>query len=291
MMQQLCNVPKTSKGFSFGRLSLVLMAIPLMITSCGTGIQSEKPGAMTDLAPHAVVSPQAYFHFLRGYLAELGNQPESAIQEYQTGLQYDSESVYLKAQIAKLYFSKGEMAAALEVANQISLDQIDQIPTLLLLAKIYAGAGNPDQALVLYDRAIELDPHQPKSLLSKGILLLNLKRFDESKHVFEDMVAKTPRSPEAHFYSGIISVELAVPDEAETHFNQAINLKPSYERAYRGLAGLYESQGQNQKAVETYERYLQTGESPPKGISTATCPTSSSNACLRSGHYTPRPPS
>ena len=165
----------------WGRFTLVLLAVPMMIMSCGTAPQGKKPALQSPAHFSSITDPQASFHFLRGYLAELANEHSRALEEYRKSLDYDSSSVFLKTRIAKLYFSNGEMTAAVEMADQISPDQISQISDFMQLAKIYAGTGKPGRALVLYDHAIQHDPRDAKTYISKGVLLLSLKRMEEGQ--------------------------------------------------------------------------------------------------------------
>ena len=48
---------------------------------------------------------RASYHFLLGYQAELDQETELAIKEYQLALQTDPASNYLKARLAVLYLS------------------------------------------------------------------------------------------------------------------------------------------------------------------------------------------
>ena len=153
--------------------------------SCGTASQVPRQGAEDSILEISSLPSEAYFHFLRGYLAELAKEPDRAIEEYQIGLEYDPESLFLRTRMAQLYFSNGEMASAVAMVKGIDPDRVTKVSTLLQVARIYAGAGYQERALTFYTRAIELTPNHVKSYLSKGRLLITLKRFEEAKQVFE----------------------------------------------------------------------------------------------------------
>ena len=242
----------------WGRITLVLLAVPMMIMSCGTAPQGKKPTLHSPAHYSSITDPQASFHFLRGYLAELANEHSRALEEYRKGLDYDPTSVFLKTRIAKLYFSNGEMSAAVKMADQISPDQISRTPEFMQLAKIYAGTGKPERALVLYDHAIQHDPRDPRMYISKGVLLLSLKRMGEAKQVFQAGLNEVPYSPEGHYYLALIEKETDHPAEAESHFRKAIEQRDAFEGAYRGLATLYEEQGDDPKAIGVYQDYIKS---------------------------------
>ena len=96
----------------WGRLALTLLAVPLMIMSCGTAPQVQSQPDLPQITATTITHPQAYFHFLRGYLAEMDHESSHALEEYRQGLEYDPTSVYLKIRVAHIYFAKGEMAEA-----------------------------------------------------------------------------------------------------------------------------------------------------------------------------------
>ena len=242
----------------WGRITLVLLAVPMMIMSCGTAPQGKKPALPSPAHFSSMTDPQASFHFLRGYLAELANEHSQALEEYHKSLDYDSSSVFLKTRIAKLYFSNGEMTAAVEMADQISPDQISRISDYMQLAKIYAGTGKPERALVLYDHAIQHDPRDAKTYISKGVLLLSLKRMAEAKQVFQDGLKEVSYSPEGHYYLALIEKESHHSAEAERHFLQAIEQRETFEGAYRGLATLYEEQDEDPKAIGIYQDFVES---------------------------------
>ena len=111
----------TRKAFPnwLGRLRTCLLSIPLLIVSCGTAPQPALNGKMGSSTSEEITHPQAYYHFLRGSLAELNNEGSKALEAYQAGLRFDPDSVFLKFRIAKLHFAMAQMTPAVEMAKQI----------------------------------------------------------------------------------------------------------------------------------------------------------------------------
>jgi len=248
------------------RLMMILVAIPLAAMSCGTAPHPGGASSSPPLIQSAPISPQAYFHFLRGYLSELANKPIDALKEYQASLSLDQQSVFLKAKIAWLYFSMGSMGAAVKMADRIPVGHLNQPSVLFQLAKIYAGTGQTDRAMSLYDQAIVQDPTNPQSFIGKGALLVGLKRWEEAEQVFQALVVQVPRSALGHYFLGVIAAQVGNPVEAEGYFNDAITMKDRFKRPYRALAALYESQEEPEKAIEVYERFLKAVNSHDKAF-------------------------
>lgn len=239
-------------------VTLSVMVSCSTVPQAGTVLEASAGQPHVSPTPTAPpTDPRSYYHFLLGYQAELVQDTEKAIREYQMALRGDPTSIFLKARIASLYFAGGEMAQAIQFADQIAPMEIRDARILVLLAGIYAGAGQAEKALTLYDRAIKLDPGQSDPYFSKGVLLVNLKRLEEAERAFEQGIEKAKDSPVGYYYLGRIEVEAKQFDRAISHFERAISINPTFEPAYTALASLYEGKQERSKAIAIYRRYLQ----------------------------------
>ena len=238
------------------RLRTCVFSIPLLIVSCGTAPQPALNEPLGSSTIQEITHPQAYYHFLRGSLAELNNDGSKALEAYQAGLRFDPDSVFLKFRIAKLHFTMAQMSAAVEMAKQIPFERIDNVGMFLDLAKIFSGAGDHDQAMKIFVEGEKKFPLEHRLYLSHGTLLLTQKDYPQAEGVFRDLLQQVPDSAEAHYYLGIIAVEKSAQLEALGHFEQAIGLNSSFERAYLKLVELLEESGEAQRAIESIETFL-----------------------------------
>jgi len=234
------------------------------VASCTTAPKAETRLASTSQPLQAPSAPaplpkdsRAYYHFLLGYEAELNQDTGSAIREYQLALRSDPASIYIKSRLAVLYFSLGDMVRAVETADQLAQAGSRDGQLHIVMAGIYAKAGQSQKALQMYDRAIELDRNQSEAYFSKGVLLVNLKRLDEAERAFEQGIERSKDSPIGYYYLGRIEIEAKQFDRAIQHLNQAIQTNPHFEPAYMALAALYETQQDRTGAIGVYRKYLQ----------------------------------
>jgi tetratricopeptide (TPR) repeat protein len=246
------------------RIALPLTILFATVTSCSTVPAAETRVASTSQPIHAPSTPaplprdsRAYYHFLLGYEAELNQDSARAIREYQLALRSDPSSVYIKSRLAVLYFSLGELTHAVDMADQLALAGSRDGQLHVLMAGIYAKAGQNEKALRMYDRAIELDRDQSEAYFSKGVLLVNLKRVDEAERAFEQGIERSKDSPIGYYYLGRIEIEAKQFDRAIRHLDQAIQINPHFEPAYMALAALYETQQDRPGAIRVYHKYLQ----------------------------------
>ena len=246
------------------RTATSLIVVLSTVASCTTAPKAETRLASTSQPLQAPAAPaalpkdsRAYYHFLLGYEAELNQDTASAIREYQLALRSDPASVYIKSRLAVLYFSLGDMVHAVETADQLAQAGSRDGQLHIVMAGIYAKAGQSEKALRMYDRAIELDRNQSEAYFSKGVLLVNLKRLDEAERAFEQGIERSKDSPIGYYYLGRIEIEAKQFDRAIQHLNQAIQINAHFEPAYMTLAALHEAQQDRTGAIAVYRKYLQ----------------------------------
>ena len=232
----------------------MFLLIPLLVVSCAAVPDSE-PG--TVIQPESVPLPSpAYYHFLQGYLAELANDVPKAVSEYRAALQFDPKSAFLRVRLAALQFLSGSMQRATAMLDQIQSAQVRDAAVLVEMAKIYAGGGQFDRALELYDEAIRLNPERGETYFDKGVLLLNLKRPVRAEAVFAQGIAHEPESHFGYFYQGKALEAQEKRTEAKEAYRQAIERAKRFEPAYQALLKLYEFDADLQEAIQLYEQFV-----------------------------------
>lgn len=252
--------------FVWPRVILAVLIIPLIVVSC-TGMPQAGTAQVPVSSPSAATAPAAsslplpsdplaYYHFILGYQAEMAQDSAKAIREYLAALRADNASIALKVRLATLYFSRGDVASALRFADRVAESDVKDPQTLIQIAGIYAAAGQPERALTLYDRAIELQPANGDVHMAKGLLLMRLNKFDEAEQALEKAVQQSKDSAIGYYHLGRMHAEGKRYDRAEANLQRAIALVPSYEPAYLALIGLYEAQQDRAKAVALCRKYL-----------------------------------
>ena len=94
-----------------------------------------------------------------------------------------------------------------------------------------------DEALASYDRAIALKPGYAHAHFNRGTLLKKLLRREEALASYNQALALNPRHVEACNNRGVVLQELKRYDEALASYDQAIALQPAHAEAHnnRGL--------------------------------------------------------
>ena len=251
-----------SRGFTLlSRGTCVLISLTVM--ACAAAPQtSDKVAAPPDQPKASALThppdASASYHFMLGYQAELAQDMDRAIQEYQAALKADPTSQSVKARLAGLYFSLGDMPNAVRYADKAVEGPSQNGQLFTQMAGILASAGQGDRALKLLDRAIEVDPTLSDPYFTKGLLLLNLKRQPEAEQTIRAGLARAPESAVGHYHLGRILLDAGKGEEAAASLERAIAVNASFEPAYLALASIYESRQAQDRAIAVLRKYLQT---------------------------------
>lgn len=67
------------------------------------------------------------------------------------------------------------------------------------------GIGNFKGALQAYSQAMQVDPNcRSQAMLKRAMLLYQLKNYDESLRIFEELLNESDSNARAHFFKGKI---------------------------------------------------------------------------------------
>jgi tetratricopeptide (TPR) repeat protein len=242
----------------------VLMPLSFLLSgACASpSAPSPRPAAAAEAPskpppPSRPADASAAYHFMLGYQAELAQNAEVALKEYQAALKADPTSLSVKARLASLHFSLGDMANAMRYAEEVADGRAEDGRMLTHMAGILAGGGKGEKGLRVLDRAIELDAESGDAYFSKGLLLLNLKRPAEAEQAMRAGIAKTPDHAVGHYHLGRVLLETGRPDEAVSSFERAIAANASFEPAYLALASMHDARHDKDRAVGVLKKYLQ----------------------------------
>lgn len=233
--------------------------------SCVIAACAATPQPQATLSPPAVVSqPQppapesdATYHFMMGHQAELAQDLDTALKEYQTALKVDPRSREVKSRLAALYFALGDLTKSVQYADEVGEGTGQEPQMLTHMAGILASAGKPERALELLDKAIESNPERGESYFPKGLILLNQKRIAEAEQAVKKGLQYTSDSPIGYYYLGRVSIEAGNTEQAVANFDRAIAVNQAFEPAYLAQASVYESRQEKGKAIAILQKYLQ----------------------------------
>jgi tetratricopeptide (TPR) repeat protein len=190
----------------------------------------------------------------RQALAGATPDPDTALREARLALDIDAASVEAAAMVAFAYYHKRLYDTA-----ELVLDDLFKRDTAKQNANVYYVYGlvydhtnRPDQAVLSYKKALDINPNHASALVNLGVHQLQNTRYAEALATFERLVNQFGRSDVVTLtslgsaYRGhAADYPQASPDHddnvrrAEAAYKRALQASPSYGPAYYNLGLLY----------------------------------------------------
>ena len=226
-----------------------------------------KPGTEAGLIQTQSPSPKgnqatAEYHFsmAQAYVAE-GNS-DRAIEEFKLALMYDPKSSLIQARLASEYIKKGNFTSAMEACKEALQHDPKYIDARLLLAGLLSTTRNIDGAVAEYDHVLKDQPNHEEGNVYRAQLLMEENRVVEAVQGLKSFLKRNPESALAWYYMGRAEQKQEHSKEAMTAFQKAVDLRPSFGQAALGLAYMYESAHQNEKAKVVYRDLVDRTQDP-----------------------------
>ncbi|WP_414621195.1 tetratricopeptide repeat protein [Calothrix sp. CCY 0018] len=129
-------------------------------------------------------------------------------------------------------------------------------------------AGDFEQAIASYDKAIEIKPDYYEAWVNRGVALGELGRFEQAIASYDKAIEIKPDFHEAWGNRGVALDELGRVEQAIASYDKAIEIKPDYHEAWgnRGIAlielGRFDQAiASSDKAIEIKPDYYQAWHS------------------------------
>jgi tetratricopeptide (TPR) repeat protein len=122
---------------------------------------------------------------------------------------------------------------------------------------------NQMQAIAIYERVIELDPHHAAAHINLGTLYYNRQDYTAAEQNYRRAIEIDPRYALAHFDLGNVLDETGRVDDAIRTYLNALQLAPTYADAHYNLALAYEKVKQPRKALKHWQAYVKLDSTGP----------------------------
>src|SRR5438876_3709369 len=188
-------------------------------------------GGIAQAPDHA----RAYYHYMlaRRYkemyaLYNRSEYIEKAISEYQQAMEADADSLFLRTELAELYWRVGRVPEAIREAEDVLKVNPEDTDAHRLLGRIYVrnlGEAQPgksaketlDKALAEFESVTRLEPTDTESWVVLGRLYRMGNQSDKAEEAFKKGMTSDPESREA-----LAGLAQLYSDQGE--YDQAIDL-------------------------------------------------------------------
>jgi tetratricopeptide (TPR) repeat protein len=114
-----------------------------------------------------------------------------------------------------------------------------------------------EEAIALYEHAIELDPWLTIAYTNLGNIRFRQQDVEAAETLYRRALELDERQPEAQYNLGYVMLERGQCDQAIPLFLGALEADPKFADAYFNLAMAYEQIGASDKARPHWKRYVE----------------------------------
>jgi tetratricopeptide (TPR) repeat protein len=164
----------------------------------------------------------------------------------------DSEAIGKLGMLLDLYDRPDQALVCYEQANQLDARSFQW---LYYLASLLAKQRKHAEAAVAFKQALRLDPAYLPARLKLAESLLDAGEVEESNGVYSEIVEDLPGTAEAYYGLGRIAVLRGDPAAAWESFRKACELFPTYGPAHYALAQVNRKLGRTEEAEQELALY------------------------------------
>lgn len=113
---------------------------------------------------------------------------------------------------------------------------------------------NPDKAITLGTKAVELNPHDYEAIANLGFIYFNLGMIDTAIEQYRKAINIYPRSYIYNYNLATIYILKEKYKLAEEYFTKALEIKPGYAYTYNNLGYALWAQGRHSEAKSSFQK-------------------------------------
>ena len=238
----------------------------------------------------------AYFVFLRDTGKEVEEAKTDIPQENKKSTDPSIENVKVTSFVneiasAKTLHQQGQYEEAVKIYSDVLLKNPSDPQVYYLLGASKKGLGKSQEALLAFQKAVELDEKHQQAWEQIGDLLMNRmdyrgaenaflkssalnpasgpsweglaqtylyqQKATEAEKAYEKLLELEPQNLPAIYNLGVIQHQSNKNDAAKESFKKVISLNPNYAEAYNNLGGIYLIEGQVDQSIQENEKAVQ----------------------------------
>jgi tetratricopeptide (TPR) repeat protein len=178
---------------------------------------------------------QGYFMF--GMIFKEMGDDAKAINSFQKAADLNADNKDAFIELGQLFTKRNSPLAVRYFDNALLLDSLD-LNAIMGKAYYFQSQKKTTEAVNLYRKAVEIDPHYANALFNLGILYLEQNDLDKAYQHFNLITKQSVTFYRAYYYRGFIEEKRGNKDAAIADFKQALEFRSDYDKALEGLKRL-----------------------------------------------------
>lgn len=163
---------------------------------------------------------------------------DAALGEYEYAALLNPNAAGPRLSIAELQIERGDLAKAREQIDAAAAITPQSFDVAFVTGRVLEAEGRGDEALAAYQRAVTLNPANPRPRRQLATLASRMNRLDIAEREFRAMIAMGYQPSRAYVALGGIAQIQGRRDEAIAHYREALRLEPGLPIAVEALRRL-----------------------------------------------------
>lgn len=165
----------------------------------------------------------------------------------------DPQNAELGRALAQSCLLAKKYQCALTTAHQILEESPDSVAAHVLNGEALDGLGRTPEAIVEFQRALQLAPQEPNLNFGLGYLYWRDHKYDEATKAFQSELSIDPKNAQAVLYLGDIAQKKGDFAAAVPLLHQALQMNKDLRLAYMDLGNIYIEQKRDPDAVAAFQ--------------------------------------
>ncbi len=196
------------------------------------------------------------FWFDKAEIHVLLEEPEEALQCYTRVLDLDRRDRQAWFERANLLFGMGRLADAVDALREALRVEPRRSGDLLLKAEQLRRDGHANEAAILYQAILDVDPGNGRAVLGLGDTFLDLGDHDAAEGLFTRALGKEGKDPELLFRKGELLNRKGRWGAAIQFYNRALALRWDLAPVWLAKGQTLLAHERAQEALECFDRVL-----------------------------------
>ncbi|MGA2788480.1 MAG: tetratricopeptide repeat protein [Verrucomicrobiota bacterium] len=159
--------------------------------------------------------------------------------------------------LAALSWRQCAMYADAETLLQTTIRRNPNCPMAYYnLGLVYFQQGRLDEAIVQYQKVLQINPVETDALNNLGSVFLQQGRLDKAVAHYQKALAINPDSAETHYDLANALFQQGRTDDAMAHYQKALAINPDSAMAHYNLGNAFLQQGRLDEAMAQYQKAL-----------------------------------
>jgi predicted O-linked N-acetylglucosamine transferase (SPINDLY family) len=194
---------------------------------------------------------QSAVMFAKAVDAQLGGRPDEAKDLYKRLLRRHPDSSEVLGNLAVLIKQDGQVALAEQMLRRAVRADPKNFYALTTLANIRIAAKQWAEAKEFNDRALEIEPHFPDSIVNNGVILVQDNKIDEAEQQFWWAMTLDPKHVNARMnFANVRRLKKMNVDESIDMLKSIIAAQPDNALVHQMLCSSYQETMKYVKALE-----------------------------------------